>query len=474
LNNLNTAQSTDIASEPIVDISGNIPKSQPEIHTLGGVPVGQARVKKALTFSLCDGIFANAMIILTDTFSVAAAVYLKAPAIAIAMLGSLPLLLSSFGQFFLPHIINPKKGRKLYVIRSTTMQSIFLAAVACSGWIPHQLNSWFYVTVLALAGFSGNLTSGLWIAWMGDLVPSQVRGRHFAWRNRIFSMTQLFCAMSAGLLLRHYSSANAPWILFASVFFTASFFRLVSTYFMSCQYEPATPKRIQSVNITKPMRFPSHFIYYCIATALMQGAVAMAGPFFNVWYIRDLKFDYFTLSVVSAATVLGTIASLPLWGKLADTIGNRRVMMATGFMISTVPLPYIISDHAWQIGFLNFYTGVCWSGYNLSNFNYLLLAAGLDNQDRKISFGVAVTGICVFVFSLLGGILATRLPAIFGWQLLSLFLLSSLLRFLVFGGLFLNLPKYEPDSKPANIFHYIPGYKSTIKKASNLIRLKTK
>jgi len=471
---LNTAESKEVISETLVEISGNTPRNQAEIHTLGGVPVGQARVKKALTFSLCDGIFANAMIALTDTFSVAAAIYLKAPAVAIAMLGSLPLLLSSFGQFFLPHIINPQKGRKLYVIRSTTMQSIFLAAVACSGWIPHQLNSWYYVTVLALAGFSGNLTSGLWIAWMGDLVPSQVRGRHFAWRNRIFSITQLFCAISAGLLLRHYSSANAPWILFASVFFTASFFRLVSTYFLSCQYEPVPSKKIQSVNTTKSPRIPGHFIYYSIATALMQGAVAMAGPFFSVWYIRDLKFDYFTLSAVSAATVLGTIASLPLWGKLADTIGNRRVIMATGFMISTVPLPYIISNHAWQIGFLNFYTGVCWSGYNLSNFNYLLLAAGLDNQDKKISLSVAVTGICVFAFSLLGGMVATRLPAIFGWQLLSLFLLSSLLRFLVFGGLFLNLPKYEPDSKPANIFHFIPGYRSTISKTLSLIKSRTK
>jgi len=61
---------------------------------------------------------------------------------------------------------------------------------------------------------------------------------------------------------------------------------------------------------------------------------------------------------------------------------------------------------------------------------------------------MALTGISVFLFSLLGGFLAPRLPAVAGWQLQSLFLLSSLLRFAVFGILFLNLPKDGNNDAP--------------------------
>ena len=465
---LNTSQT---ASPPsIIENAPRHPQDAPSFK-LGGVAFGSAPTKKALLFSLWDGIFSNAMLALVETFSVAAAVYLKAPAIAIAMLGSLPLLLSSFGQILLPHIASPEKGRKYYVTKGTAFQSLFLVLLATSGWLPSPIRTWAYVILFALYGFSGNVISGLWIAWMGDLVPSKVRGRHFAWRNRIFSCTQLLCALIAGLIARRYTTENAPWLMFAAVFFSASLFRLMSTQMLSLQNEPkiidASPEEIPIPEIRR-----NHpFLLYCLSAALMQGAVALAGPFFNVWYVQDLKFDYFSLSVATSATVLGTIVSLPLWGKLTDSFGNRKIILWTGFMISTVPLPYLLSSLSWHVWILNFYTGFCWSGYNLSNFNYLLLAAGKQHPERKISFAVAMVGLFVFCFSLLGGILATRLPVLFRWQLLSLFLLSSILRFSVFGILFFRYPKYERERSSAlELFHQIPGYRAGLGLLRNSFR----
>lgn len=294
---------------------------------------------------------------------------------------------------------------------------------------------------------------------MGDLVPSSVRGRHFAWRNRFFSTTQLCCAIGAGFISRKYTTENAPWSFFAGVFIAAAFFRFISSYMLSRQYEPKItadlPDRAIATTINDKI-----FKFYSISAALMLGTVAISGPFFNVWYVRDLKFDYFTLAFASAATILGTIISLPFWGKLADSIGNRKVILWTGFLIATVPIPYIFSNHSWQIWVLNFYTGVCWSGYNLSNFNYLLAAAGKSKPELKISLSVAMTGISVFFFSLAGGFLSTRLPELFGWQLKSLFLLSAILRFAVYGTLFVHFPVIEKENTSSiEIFHQIPGYR---------------
>ncbi len=282
--------------------------------SLGGIPVGCAIYRKALLFSLWDGIFANAMVALVDTFAVAAAVYLKAPAIAIAMLSSIPLLFSSICQFLIPYFISPSNGRKRFVVSGATVQSLSLLLLGCSGWLPSHIQAWAFVVIFTIYGFSGNLGSSFWIAWIGDLVPSDVRGRHFAWRNKFFSITQLLCTLTAGIFTYKYSTDSAKWMLFALVFFTACIFRWVSTQLLSFQYEPPVKMKTSlrfNISDLKTMR---PFLFFCLSTGLMQGVTALSAPFFNVWYVRDLHFNFFSLSVASAATVLGTILSLRLWG----------------------------------------------------------------------------------------------------------------------------------------------------------------
>jgi len=455
---VNTIQTVEKSSRTTIE---KRPISLPEKELrLGGVPIGGQENRTGLKYSLWDGIFSNAMLALVETFSVAAAVFLHAPPIAISILSSLPLFLSSIGQFLIPHLVDPSKGRKFYVLKGTLSQSLFLFLIGFTGWLSPEIASWIYVIIFCLYGFSGNVVSGLWIAWVGDMVPSAVRGRHFAWRNRFFSSTQLVCAMGAGLISLQFTKGSSTWIFFACVFFTASFFRLISSLMLSLQYEP--PRSISQNNdsLFSDLKTDRSFLFYSISAALMQGAVAISGPFFNVWYVRDLKFDFFTLSIASAATILGTIVSLPFWGKLADSVGNRRVILWTGFLASTVPIPYLFSSYSWQIWFLNFYSGLCWSGYNLSNFNYLLSLSGKDKPERKISISTAITGLSVFFCSLLGGYLSTRLPALFGWELKSLFLLSSILRFAVYGFFFVRFPVFESEKMSSlEIFYQIPGYR---------------
>lgn len=431
----------------------NVNIATASIIPIGGISVSCSTYRKALLFSLWDGIFANAMVALVDTFAVAAAVYLKAPAIAIAMLSSIPLLFSSICQFFLPYFVSPSSGRKKFVVTGVTVQSLSLFLLGCSGWLPSHLQTWTFVVIFAIYGFSGNLGSSFWISWIGDLVPSNVRGRHFAWRNRFFSITQLLCTLTAGIITCKYSTDSAKWMLFAFVFFTAGIFRWVSAQFLNFQYEPPSTIKTRirfNVSDLKTMR---PFLLFCLATGLMQGVTALSAPFFNVWYVRDLHFNFFSLSVASASTVLGTILSLRLWGVLCDSIGNRRILHFTGLLICFVPFPYIFLSAPWQIWLLNFYSGISWSGYNLSYFNYVLIGSGNVAPEKKIIFSVAINGIFSFFFSLIGGYLSTRLPVLFHWQLSTLFLLSGTMRLIIFFALYNRFPHFEFENS-INSYHF--------------------
>src|SRR5437868_8983862 len=99
-----------------------------EKQTLGGVVVGPPAVRQALLLSFWDGTLATVMVALTETFGIAAAVSLAAPSMAIALLGSVPLLIGSLGQYFLPAFVDMRRSRKKHVLTGVGLQGLFLIA----------------------------------------------------------------------------------------------------------------------------------------------------------------------------------------------------------------------------------------------------------------------------------------------------------------------------------------------------------
>jgi len=400
------------------------------------------------------------MVALADTFSVAAAVRLKAPAMTIALLGSAPLLIGSVGQFFLPLFLNKNKTRKQYVVASVRVQACFLVLAGLTGWLPAPYNAWAYVLAFVLYGSSGNLFSGIWTSWIRDCVPPRVRGRHFAWRNRFFSLTQLVCAITAGIISRKYSSQNAPWLFFTAIFFIGSLFRFGSAQCQQWQHDPA-PKSLPDKSHVLGFKLSKNFLWFCLSVAFLQGTTAVAGPFFNVWFLRDLKFDYLIFAIATASMIIGTIAFLPLWGRLIDSIGTSRVLRMTGLMCAFVPVPYLFGSTPLVVWAANFYSGVAWGGFNVANFNYLLRTTEKEKSDHYIAFSSAITAISMFMFSLLGGFLSTRLPVLFEYQLQTLFLASFGGRLLVVLFFFRKFrqPDMRVESGTIELVNEPAGYK---------------
>jgi MFS family permease len=386
------------------------------------------------------------MLALTDTFAVAAAVHLNVPVITIGILAGLPLFMGSIGQLLVANYFSSKNGLKRYVIIGTGTQSLLLFVIALTGFLPDHTRAWFYVITFTMQGFFGNIVAGLWMAWMSNLVQASLRSRYFAWRSRIISFAQLVCGISAGALAFRHTVENSSWFFFLMVFLAAGSFRFISTLLLSAQYEHPKPL-FAKYNSTLPSAplVNRDFLYFSIITALMQGAVMLGSPFFNLWYIRDLHFTFLTLSISTAAMVSGAIIMLPLWGKLSDRFGHHSILKVSGFMIAAIPLPFLFTDNPALLCMFNLYTGACWSGYNLSSFNHLLALSNDSNAERQISLSIALTGFAVFLFSLLGGYLAPKLPTVFGWHLQTLFCISMLLRLTVFFSFFLKIPRTRTD-----------------------------
>jgi MFS family permease len=321
-----------------------------------------------------------------------------------------------------------------------------------------------------LAGVSANVTTASWVSWMGDLVPIGARGRHFAWRNRLFAFVNLSVALSAGVAAANYSTKNAPWTFFTALFFTAGLCRAVSWQCLRRQYEP--PPASAHRDADWRARPSADFKIFCFGHALVQGAAAMSGPFFNVWYLRDLHFNYLALSLTSCATIAGSIVSLPLWSRLADHSGNRKTLLWAGLLVGVVPIPYLFFTAPVAIWIINAGAGVAWAGYNLVSFNHMLGASENKNRARLTAYASTVTGTVVFSMTLVGGYLATRLPVLFTSQLQTLFLVSALVRIATFLFFFPRFHEYAPAAGKSaqEVFNEIPGYRVGLGLLRNFFR----
>jgi MFS family permease len=162
--------------------------------------------------------------------------------------------------------------------------------------------------------------------------------------------------------------------------------------------------------------------------AAIHFAVLMSAPFFSVFMLRELGFSYLTYSVLVTVAHIVAILSGPIWGRYADRVGNLKVLRICSSILPLMPALWLVSQDVHYLFFVQILSGISWGGFNLCATNFVYESAIPEKRTRCVSYYGVVTGMAAFAGLLLGGFLASHLPAIGGYKLLSLFLLSGTLR----------------------------------------------
>jgi len=96
-----------------------------------------------------------------------------------------------------------------------------------------------------------------------------------------------------------------------------------------------------------------------------------------------------------------------------------------------VPLLWIASHQLYYLILVQILSGFAWAGFNLASTNFVYDASAPERRTQSIAVFNAMNGSAICLGALLGGYLASHLPSLLGYQLLTLFLVSGLLRGLV-------------------------------------------
>ncbi|MDX1341425.1 MAG: MFS transporter [Reinekea sp.] len=352
-----------------------------------------------------------------DQYVNAFAVFLGANSVQIGWLTALPQLAGGVFQLLAVWIGQWLHRHRLIVVSAALQTAAILVvlSLALPVWshpIPVLLGA------LILFHVCANLIMPHWRAWMGQLVPDKIRGRFFSLRSRIAMLTSFVTFIAGGLLLSGSEKLAYTWVGFFILFFIAAAGRGASTWLLSRMHDDETLPTHGDRRTLRQMF--SHLIglladrdfrRFALFMAGMQCFVALSGPFFAVYMLRDLEFSYFQFAVSTGSSIFAQFLMLPLWGKICDRKGNRYVMAVGGAIIPILPVLWLFSDFYPYIICVQILGGFAWSGFTLAASNYLY-----DQKPRHVHFASyaaissSMGALAVFIGALAGGYIIDWIP----------------------------------------------------------------
>ena len=147
--------------------------------------------------------------------------------------------------------------------------------------------------------------------------------------------------------------------------------------------------------------------------------------------LRDLHFSYLSYVIVTCAGSIATMLFVTYWGRRADRAGHLRIIRIAAVLVPFVPIFWLFGKQVWYLVIVNAFASYAWAGYDIANANFLYEASPPEERTQRIALFNAMQGTGVCLGALAGGLLASRLPPLFGYSLLTLFAISGVLRAIV-------------------------------------------
>jgi len=175
----------------------------------------------------------------------------------------------------------------------------------------------------------------------------------------------------------------------------------------------------------------SNFAKFVLFVSATNFSVNLAAPYFAVFMLQDLSFNYFLYAMVTIAAPLTLYLTVSRWGRHADKVGSLKVLLLTSKCFPLIPLLWIVDQTPWYLLMVEMFSGFLWAGFNLCAVNFIYDAASPQKRTRCIAYFNVVNGFALSCGALLGGFMVRHLPPLFGHKILALFFISAMLRLAV-------------------------------------------
>lgn len=305
--------------------------------------------------------------------------------------------------------------------------------LASQGQIDHPTLVYWTLAIAFLSHLVGALGSAPWFSWLATLVPRRLRGRYFGTRNSAASLVNLLSIPALGWLVSSWVGGSLQG--YGLTLLLAVFAGLTSLGFQfwmvdvnpqrQCiQAVPSPPSaddgdaqpalseaRVGSPQVVWALLQDKNFLLFLLYFGVWMFAVNLSGPFFNLYMLDNLAIDIRWVTLYNSLTAGANLLLLLFWGKLADRIGNRALLILVGLVVAITPLLWIgtgtnaLSLLVW-LPLLHVLTGGTWAAIDLCTNNLQIGVASVRHQATYFAIAAAVAGVSGALGTTAGGFLA--------------------------------------------------------------------
>ncbi|WP_421659570.1 MFS transporter [Leptothermofonsia sp. ETS-13] len=413
-----------------------LPPAQPP------VPVtSKNAIRRSLRASTLDGVFSTIFSNITGGVLLSNfLVELDASPTQVGLLASIPMLANLIQPLgaFLGDRTTSRHYYCLWVYGPARFLWLILAAIiALAGWhtVEPQLLVLWTLAIVFVTNFLGALGSASWLSWLASLVPRRLRGRYFGIRNSASSLTNLLSVPVLGWIISAFPGGSIQG--YGIILVLGVVAGLVSLGFqylivdVNPQVQDASGEapgesrksagvdEIEGAIASSPSSLPSapsfikdtNFLFFLLYFSLWMFAVNLSAPFFNLYMLDNLSIDVRWVTIYNSLQAGANMLMLVLWGKLADRVGNRNILITVGILVAVTPLFWLgtginaLSTWLW-LPLLHVLAGVTWAAIDLCNNNLQLGVAPVRHQANYFAVAAAVAGVSGALGTTAGGFLA--------------------------------------------------------------------
>ncbi|MFX1317186.1 MAG: MFS transporter [Promethearchaeota archaeon] len=412
--------------------------------------------KKTMQVSIAEGSFGVFSSVLADNYIIPFSLSINSSPFQVGLLTSLGNFASPIGQLISSNQIEVKSRKNLIIsgiLGQACMWPLFLAiALLYQFGLIQSYLSWILIVIFLIYMLFAGIMTPPWFSVMGDVVPENYRGRYFAKRNLITNLTAIIGIILLSFFLDWFKAHEILYFGFTLIFIFGLVTRLISAFlYTKHYYPPFIFKATDHVKISQFIReLPrSNFGKFTLFVSLLTLGQWIAKPFFAVYMLTQLKFEYSLFMIINLSSSLIGLITFPLLGRFSDKFGNARLLRMGAIIIPLLPFFWIIYNTPLQIFLgIQILSGIAWTAFNLAASNFIYDNIPSEKRGKYIAIYNSLLGLAIISGGLLGGTFASFIPIFFMNSYHFIFLLSGIVRITVVILLVAKIKEIRVSTKP--------------------------
>ena len=368
------------------------------------VLITERQIRRTMRLSILEGVPGIGFIAGTSGSVITGfALSLGATSFEIGLISSIGLL----GQLLTPLVAwwAGLLGRRkpLCVVLAFLGRLVWFPAIILPAILPAELRPVLLLTIITLSGLFNSSAGVLWVSWMGDVIPTGERGRFLGLRSGLLGIIAMVANLGAGALIDRIASPLG----FQIVLGVATVLGAISALILIAHTEPRTPQPRNNLwtTLTEPFG-DANFRRVLLFAVYWTFSVLIAAPFVIPYFLQYLKMSYTQIAILSVIGALCALVFAPMWGRIADRVGNKPMLQFTTMIAATLlPLSWMLAS---PVVLLPIWIGAVVDAFantatGQGSFNLLLSSTAPIKRTGFVSAFFATTGLAGFLGGLGSG-----------------------------------------------------------------------